>query len=85
MTKIDSDLLRELEAKPEVKVNLIVRISEDLDDIIPLIRSKEIQVRRKFRLLKAIAIEGKAAACLELAAEPWVEAIEEDREVTIMD
>lgn len=84
MARIDSSLLGELKASPEAKVNLILRTKGEPDDLIPLIQSRGIQVRRRFRLLKAVAIEGKAAACLKLVDEPWVEAIEEDREVRIM-
>ncbi|MFQ6015389.1 MAG: hypothetical protein ACE5NP_08105 [Anaerolineae bacterium] len=85
MARMEQALETQLKEDPEATVNLIVRLEHDVDAYVSSLEAKGLKVRRTFKLIKAVAIEGKAGACLQLASEPWVQAIEEDREVTIME
>lgn len=79
--KIHETLREKLRASPETKVNLIVKVKNDPNALASLLKKAGLEVRHIFRLTQAIAITGQAKSCLALADEPWVESIEEDRQV----
>ena len=79
--KIAKDLRGKLQASPEAEVNLIIRVKDDPAAQADRLSQAGLKVRHIFRLTRALAITGRAKDCLALAAEPWVEAIEEDRKV----
>ncbi len=84
MVKIDPSLRRQLEAEPEGSVRLIVRLRDPPRDVMEQVASRGIEVRRRYRLMPAIAIAGPAKACLSLLDEPWVASVEMDHEVHTM-
>ena len=84
MAKIGEELRARLEAKPQSGANLIVRVHEDVTAAASKAEALGLVVRRRFSLIKGLAITGKAAICLELLDQPWVESIEEDKQVTTM-
>jgi len=74
---------KELEEKlkTEAEVHLIVRTKDDPKRYVGRLEEMGVKVRRTFALIRALAITGKGMDCLALAEEPWVESIEEDKEV----
>lgn len=84
MAKIDVMLRRQLEGEPEASVRLIVRLTDPPQDVAEQVASRGLKVRRQYRLMPAMAIAGRAKACLALLEEPWVASVEADREVHTM-
>ncbi len=84
MATISPELKAKLERDPEALVHLIVRVQDAphkrLDDVCAL----GLTVRRTFTLIPAIAIQGSAAASLQLAQKSWVVSLEEDKLVHTM-
>jgi hypothetical protein len=81
MAKMDSDFRTRLQQHPEDTVRLIVRIRGDMQQAIARLEDLNVTVRRTFTIIPAIAASCKATTALALSQEPWVEAVEEDRQV----
>ena len=82
MATLSPHLKAKLERDPKAIVNLIVRVKDKsrVDDV----RALGLTVRQTYTLIPAIAIQGSAAASLQLAQKPWVVSIEEDKPVHTM-
>lgn len=84
MAKIDARLREQLEGDPKASVRLIVRLTDVPQDVEEQVARRGLQVRRRYRLISAMAIAGPAKACLSLLEEPWVASVEADHEVHTM-
>jgi hypothetical protein len=84
MPILDSELKTQLEQNPDAVVNLIVRLKDSPETCLDEIKARGLTVRYTYSLISAVAIQGTASACLSLASEPWVLAIEPDRTVHTM-
>jgi len=82
--KVEAELLGKLSADPEAEFRLIVKTEGEPGQYLARLQTLGIEVRRKFRLTRSLAITAKAAAALRLADEAWVEKIEEDQIVRTM-
>jgi len=82
---LDPEFERELKAEPIARVRVIVRTREDPRQMAEEVVKRGLVVTHTYSLIRAIAAEGLASAVLQLAAEPWVEKIEPDREVRTME
>jgi hypothetical protein len=82
--KIDAELLERLKADPETEFMLIVRTEGEPGQYLTRLQALGMEVRRKFRLTRSLAITARADAALQLADEAWVEKIEEDQMVRTM-
>jgi hypothetical protein len=82
--KIDVDLLERLKADPGAEFRLIVKTEGEPGQYLTHLRALGIEVRRKFKLTRSLAIRARADAALQLADEAWVEKIEEDQIVRTM-
>jgi hypothetical protein len=81
---IDPVLRESLGNQPRELVNLIVRVSGDLEQRAVLLSQRGVQIRHQLRLTKALAVRCSGEAALKLLSLPWVERIEEDRPVRAM-
>ncbi len=81
MAKMDSDFRTRLQQHPENTVRLIVRIRGDMQQAVARLEDLNVTVRRTFTIIPAIAASCEAKTALALSQEPWVEAVEEDRQV----
>ncbi|GAP62438.1 hypothetical protein ARMA_0861 [Ardenticatena maritima] len=81
MTIFPPEWAETLRAAPQRRVAAIVRLHADAPEDEGLWKARGLHVRRRYRLMNAVAVEGPAAALLALADEPWVERIEPDPEV----
>ncbi len=81
MASISPDLRSKIARDPGAQLNLIVRVKDDptahLDDL----KRSGFTVKRTFTLTPSVAIQGTASAAQDLALQPWVDAIEEDKPV----
>lgn len=84
VTKIAAELKSRLQANPDAKVNLIVRVADSPESHINDVTVRGLTVRHTYNLIAAMAVQGKASDCLTLANQAWVIAIEEDKPVHIM-
>ena len=84
MANIAPDFLSKLKANPNAMVNVIVRLKDNPAQHVADVQASGLGVRHTYSLIPAIAVQGKAAACLDLAKKPWVESIEEDKSVHTM-
>jgi len=84
MAKIDAKLRQQLEGEPEAYMHLIVRLVDAPQDVEERVARRGLQVRRRYRLIPAVAVAGAAKACLSLLDEPWVAFVEPDHEVHTM-
>jgi hypothetical protein len=82
--KIDAELLEKLRADPEAESRLIVKTGGEPGQYLTRLQAWGIEVRRRFRLTRSLAITAKAGVALQLADEAWVEKIEEDQIVRTM-
>ncbi len=80
----ETDLIEKLKANPEAEVHLVVRLKRGTGDNLRRLSNMGLRVRHRFRLTRTVAVTGRAADCLALQDEPWVESIEEDKPVTTM-
>jgi hypothetical protein len=83
-SKIDAALLALAAADPSAAVLAIVRTVGRAGPRRAAAESAGLTVRHVYRLWPGLAVEGPVAALLALAAQPWVQAIEVDREVKVM-
>ena len=79
MNKVDAELLERLKADPEAEFRLIVKTAGEPGQYLTRLQALGIEVRRKFKLTRSLAITARADAALQLADETWVEKIEEDQ------
>ncbi len=84
MATLAAELRDKLRRKPGATVNLIVRTKGDPNVHATALEASGMKVRRTFSLISGLAIQGPASAALDLAREPWVESIEEDKPVHTM-
>jgi len=82
--KVDQALIARLQADPQAIVAAIVRTAEAADAHRMEVEAAGLTVRRVFRLLPGLAVEGKAADVLALADRRWVKSISPDQEVHTM-
>lgn len=78
-----NELKEKLERLGEGEVDLIVRFKGDPSLCSARLKEMGFEVKREYSLLKAFAIRGKASVAIKLLEEPWVEAVEEDKPVSI--
>jgi hypothetical protein len=83
--KIPASLVQKIRVAPHVPVRVIIRVvsmgpAEAADEL----KRRGIYVRYILGLAGAVAAEARGEKILGLAGEPWITAIEEDREVTTM-
>ena len=79
--KIRRALRAKLKKRQGETVRLIVRVSGDMSQATARLAELEVTVLRSFTLINAVAVSCSAAMALTLAQEPWVQVIEEDRQV----
>ena len=84
VASIAPELKSKLERDPNAVVNLIVRLHDDPAAHLADVQARGLQVRHTYTLISAVAVQGKASACLPLAALSWVLSIEEDKSVHTM-
>ena len=81
MTKIDPSFRKRLKQHPHDTVRVIVHISAETPDIAARLQERGVILLRRYKLIRALAASCKGESALALLKEPWVEAIEEDRQV----
>jgi len=81
MIKLDPQLAERLQANPGAEVRLIVRVTGDLAARAAEVERRGARVYRCLPIIGALALAATGRQALALAAEPWVERVEEDREV----
>ena len=81
MADVDPKLRRAWREHPRTKVNLIIRVDGTLRSGIDQLEERDIEIRRRFRLTKRLAIRTTGAAAAKLAQESWVTSIEPDEPV----
>jgi len=79
VNKADAELLERLKADPEAEFRLIVKTAGEPGQYLTHLQALGIEVRRKFKLTRSLAITARADTALQLANETWVEKIEEDQ------
>jgi hypothetical protein len=77
--KADAKLLERLKADPEAEFALIVKTEGQPGQYLARLQAQGVEVRRKFRLTRSLAITARAEAALRLVDKAWVEKIEEDQ------
>lgn len=73
--------MKQLQQDPESSVRLIVRTRGDPDENVRRLEERGLRVAGRLRLIRSLAVQGKASAGLAILDEDWVVAIEEDRPV----
>ena len=81
MTKIDPGFEARLRQHPQEMVRVIIRITSESPSIEVRLQELGAKMLYRFSLLRAVVVSCTAEAALALSQEPWVEAIEEDRQV----
>ncbi len=79
--RLEPGLLGRLRRAPDAPVRLIIGVRGDLDALAAEAERSGAVVHRRLSLIRALAIGATGRQALALAREPWVEWIEEDREV----
>ncbi len=82
MAKIEPALRARLQQRPGDSVRLIVRVADDTSQAAARLKEFGVTVHRSFSLIPAFALTCLAETALTLLQEPWVQAIEEDRQVS---
>ena len=81
MAKINSALEHQLKNMPNRSVNLIVRVTEDVEPHLEWTQSIGLEVKQVYRLSPGMAISGPGHAALKLVEQSWVASIELDAQV----
>lgn len=81
MANITSEFKTKLEQNPGALVSAIVRLNSEPAARLAEFEKRGLAVQRTFSLISAVAVQGKASACLSLTNASWVLSIEEDRAV----
>ncbi len=79
--KADEALVRRLKSFPEREFDLLLRVSPDARDAAAEVGKRGLEVRRRYRLIDALAVRASGKEALRLMEEPWVVSVEEDRDV----
>ncbi|NOX60811.1 MAG: hypothetical protein GXP42_02515 [Chloroflexi bacterium] len=79
--KLSPSFRQALEADPQARVSAIVRCKEWNNACQADLKSRGLTVRRRLRLIRGMAVEGRARELLQLAEAPWVLRIEPDQPV----
>jgi hypothetical protein len=79
--KLQPELKERLLRAPEAPVRLIVGVEGDLGARAEEAGRRGLTVHRRLAIVTALAIEATGRQALDLAGEPWVTWLEEDREV----
>lgn len=82
--KIASDYLTHLQANPDAQTAAIVRCDALDAGYIAEAESRGLSVNRQLKLIRGLAVEGRAGDILALAEAPWVLSIEPDQPVHTM-
>ena len=82
--KTDEALLALYRAQPQATATAIVRTHAPAQPYRAEVEAAGLTVRRVFRLVPALAVEGSIANLLALAERQWVRSISLDREVHTM-
>jgi hypothetical protein len=80
--RIEQAFQAKLEEEPREQVRLIVRVAGDMPEASRRLGELGATVLRSFTLTKALAVACSASTALSILKEPWVQAIEEDRQVS---
>jgi len=81
MASIASEFKTKLEQNPGAVVSAIVRLNGEPSTRLADFETRGLTVRHTYSLISAVAVQGKASACLSLTNASWVLSIEEDRAV----
>lgn len=81
---VKNQLKEKLESLGEGEVDLIVHFRGDPAYCSARLREMGFEVKREYSLLKAFAVRGRASEAVKLLEEQWVEAVEEDKPVSIL-
>lgn len=81
MVKIEKELLARFQTRPHDTARLIVRIQGDWAQAMSRLAELQVTVLGSFHLINAVAISCPGETALAVLREPWVQAIEEDRQV----
>ncbi len=73
-----------LQGLGEQEVNLIVHFKGEPATCSARLMEMGFEIKRQYSLIKAFAVRGKASEALKLLDEPWVEAVEEDKSISIL-
>ncbi len=84
MARIDPALKSKLQLDPNAQVRLILQCQDDPSQHVTSVQARGLTVRHVYTLMNGIAVEGKASNALQLADEPWVTSVEEDRPIHTM-
>ncbi len=84
MASISPDLQSKLKRDPNALVNLIVRVKDSPSAHLGDLQTRGFTIKRTLTLVPSVAIQGPAAAVSDLARQPWVVSIEEDKAVHTM-
>lgn len=82
--KIAPDYLAYLQANPDAQIAAIVRCDALDAGYIVEAERKGLIVSRQLKLIRGLAVEGRAGDILALAEAPWVLSIEPDQSVHTM-
>jgi len=83
VNRIEPALRARLETLHSGKVRLIIRVKGDVSTATVRLAELGITVLRSFCLIQAVAVHCSAKQALALLSEPWVQTIEEDRQVSV--
>jgi len=81
--KIEPSLRAKLQTLLPGEVRLIIRVDGDVPRAATRLMEQGVTVLRSFHLIPALAIRCSAEQALALLEEPWVQAVEEDRRVSV--
>jgi rRNA processing protein Krr1/Pno1 len=81
--KIERALRARLQERQQGTVRLIIRVTGDMAQATARLAERQVTVLRSFRLINAVAVSCSAETALALLQEPWVQAVEEDRQVFV--
>jgi hypothetical protein len=81
MTDIDPAIKKTWQNNPNEPVDLIVRVSGDMDQFGATLEQRGVVVKRRFRLTHSLGIRCSGQVALQLLKEPRITHIELDRPV----
>ena len=84
MAQLSAGLEQKIAANPAVSQDVIIRVDGDLDARQQQLEASGWQIRRKLGLIKGFAATASGSSIHQLAAQPWVTSIEEDKQVHTM-
>jgi hypothetical protein len=81
MAEIDADTRDAWRKNPDDPVDIIVRVSGDLNELGATLEKRGAEVKRRLRLTHSLSIRCRGKLALQLLDEPWVARVEVDRSV----